>query len=149
MAEPLERVARQLASPLGDVEAETLARWAVDTARRNQQRLSESRAGDGTTLAPNAPKYARRKSQRGLDGRPGVATGELLKSVAGPGSVTVLNAHEAEVTPGPFTLKGQVLIAGARKRKQPPRDFMGHDEAVIEAAAEDMLERTALALGLA
>lgn len=159
MAELIE-VAAQLraARPaIREAEAQTLAHWAFAAAKNVKQALATGQQPGGGALAPNTPYTAQMKARRGLDRRVGVREGSLLAGLGTARAITILDARRAEVYgsdgAGNNDLKATLLIKGARHKKrgktfrQPPRDFVGHDETTVEKACERALDEVTKALG--
>lgn len=158
MAELIQVAAelRGARAALKEAEAHTLAHWAYDTAQGVKQALATSQQPGGGALPPNSPYTQRLKSRRGADPRPGVRTGALLSGLGTAATINVIDDRRAEVygsSGGDNDLKATLVIRGARHRKrgktyrQPPRDYVGHDEATVEKAGERMLDQVAKALG--
>lgn len=147
----LHEVARDLRAPLDEAQAEALAHWSVDSARRLQDALRTGVAPDGTRLEANTEYTAGLKGEN----HPGVKSGALMASLGR--TIQVLTPELAEVYgsdgQGKNDMKATLLIHGQKRVKggqtyqQPPRDFVGHDEAVVEKAADRATDLAWEALG--
>jgi len=146
-----------LAAPsrLKAAQVETTGFWAVKTALRLRQILATGALPGGSRLAPNSAYTQRLKAKRSKDPRAGVRDGGLLGGLGG--AIRAKSDREVEVYgsdgQGQNDLKASLLIHGQRHQRgsktyrQPARDFVAHDEAVIDEAGEKLLDEVAGALG--
>lgn len=146
-----------LTRPLLQAKNGVLQSWAQASQARLAGSLAQGQAVGGAALAPNEPKYARRKG-----GRPvGVKTGAMLQGMlaagltgwnasAEPGTAEVLAAEGPNIPKLNIFVKGQGSRMGwvserlpsgkikkyQRAKGQPARDFVGVDERDVDAAGE-------------
>ncbi len=150
----------------------SLIEWCKATAKRNLQSLEERQGPGGAPLVPLAPRTVKGKG----NDRPGFGkTGKMAAALTAPNNFSVSGDLEAEVYAGQGDTiypklttflrgrdPGRIEKRSLRKNKtkpntekrwfvmvsrQPARDFIGHDEKVLEAHGEALLADVAKQLG--